>query len=145
LDRVWRPEVIAWWCAVWSSDIAVFWHQQVDVHAVEQLALLLDRWYDEQNEGGDVSGRLSAEIRQRQAALGLEPQARIRMGWELPSEAGTRTATPVGTYRGNDGILKPLPASVVRGDVHGPDDPRRQLGRQQDSNVVHLPIREESA
>jgi hypothetical protein len=137
MDRVWRDEVIGWWCAVWTSDIAVYWNANVDVHAVEQLALLLDRWYDEQANGGDVSGRLSAEIRQRQAALGLEPQARIRMGWQLPQDGeAVRTEKPTGTYLSNDGIVKALPPTFVRRDVHTADDPRRRLGAQ--NRELHL-------
>lgn len=131
--RPWRDETIAWWLAIWSSPVSVQW-SDVDVPAVEQLALLLDRWYGEIADGGDMSGRLSAEIRQRQCELGLTPQARARMGWQV-AESNGRAAKPAlpqgGTYEGLDGIVKPMPRSFRERAGHADDeDPRARLGRQ---------------
>jgi hypothetical protein len=134
--RAWRDETIAWWLAVWSSPVSVQW-SDVDTHAVEQLALLLDRWYGEIEDGGDMSGRLSAEIRQRQCELGLTPQSRARMGWQVAESRGVNPSLPAGTYEGLDGIVKPKPQTASRAVVGGEDDPRALLGRQ--GNVV--PIR----
>lgn len=131
--RAWRDETIAWWLAVWSSPVSAQW-SDVDVPAVEQLALLLDRWYGEIEDGGDMSGRLSAEIRQRQCELGLTPQSRARMGWQVAGSNGraAKPSLPQGTYEGVDGIVKPLPRGFSGGAGRADDkeDPRARLGRQ---------------
>jgi hypothetical protein len=131
LDRCWRDDTIRWWLAVWESPVAAMWGP-VDVPAVEQLAHLLDRWFGEVEDGGDSSGRLSAEIRQRQDQLGLTPAARARLGWELPVMSDTIVPAIPNTYTGADGIVKPLPPTAIAASrfpkPNGPDDPRAALG-----------------
>ena len=92
-DRAWRDEVIRWWCLVWQSPVSTQW-DDIDVPAVEQLALLLDRWYEEQDDGGEHRGAGEAGRESLRSSAGEQRWYRldgVRVSEEAPpSDLGSR-------------------------------------------------------
>jgi hypothetical protein len=133
-DRAWHENTIASWIAWWTDPVSTLW-----TSSDKQNVLLLAEATDRANQDDEpLSGRMQNELRQMRAELGLTMQARRRLG--IVSGKGTRTQTgtrtpgsplaPDGFYRSRSGEIRELPKTFVSDpDLHGPDDPRRRLGR----------------
>jgi hypothetical protein len=131
-DRIWHQATIDYWISMWSDPISSLWTSSDRANAL-LLAETLDRANQDEAE---LSGRMQNEIRQQQDRLGLSMQSRKRLG--VMTGRGIRTSTgrtgstlaPDGFYRSNSGEIRELPKTFVSDpDLHGPDDPRRRLGR----------------
>lgn len=80
-DRVWHPNVVAWWESAWRSPMASEW---LDADMRGGLYLLADlhqaRW-----EADDAATlvKVSAEIRLQEVRFGLSPIDRSRLRWTI--------------------------------------------------------------
>ncbi len=87
----WRPEVIDWWAAVWTSPMASE-YIGADKHGLYMLATLLQDFWTTRVVKDRF--RFAAESRQQEARLGLSPVDRRRLQWEVKrgEAAAKRTA-----------------------------------------------------
>ncbi len=76
----WRPEVIDWWAAVWTSPMSVE-YLKVDKHGLYRLAVLLQDFWTTRVVKDRF--RFAAEIRQQESCFGLTPVDRRRLQWEI--------------------------------------------------------------
>jgi hypothetical protein len=86
----WHPLTLAWWRAVWTSEV----HGQylkVDLHGLYVAAALEDRFWKASDAGEDIR-TLAAERRLQQQAFGLTPLDRSRLQWEVerPPQEGEK-------------------------------------------------------
>ncbi len=77
----WHRLTLAWWRDVWTSEVKDE-YLEVDMHGLYRLAVLVDRYWRESDEGIGVR-ELGAEIRLQQQAYGITPLDRTRLQWEV--------------------------------------------------------------
>ena len=75
----WRPEVIGWWTAVWTSPMASE-YLEADKHGLYILAHLYQAFWTASNKD---RFRYAAEIRQQAQKYGLSPIDRRGLQWEI--------------------------------------------------------------
>lgn len=75
--RAWHERTRAWWRDLWTSSIASQ-YSRTDEHGLFIIAVLRDAF------SKDPQPALAGEIRLQEARFGLDPIARLRLGW-LPA------------------------------------------------------------
>ena len=77
-----------WWATLWSEQIAAIW-ETCDHGAVARLCR-----FRAAEETGDAGGVMLAQITALEDRLGLSPQARRRLQYELDKAAGATASAP---------------------------------------------------
>jgi hypothetical protein len=79
--RLWHPETLVWWRALWRKPQATAWDQSgATLHPLATL-------YDDLISGREPAAKVSAEMRQHEDRHGLNPKSLLQLRWRIVPDA----------------------------------------------------------